>query len=138
MFELDRTFKNKDLTELKSVYRSVGWNKHDEEIIQRIFENSTHTVFAIEHDRVIGFARAISDGVFNAAIYDVVVHADYQGKGIARHLMEDLLHQLNGHSCIHLISTTGNEAFYKKLGFKDLKTGMAIYKNKVLAAEYLL
>ena len=137
MFELDRTFKNKDLTQLKSVYRSVGWNKHDEEIIQRIFENSTHYVFAIEHDCVIGFARAISDGVFNAAIYDVVVHADYQGKGIARHLMEDLLHQLSGHSCIHLISTTGNEAFYKKLGFKDLKTGMAIYQNQTLAAEYL-
>ena len=87
MFELDRSFKNKDLTQLKAVYRSVGWNKHDEENIQRIFENSTHYVFAIEHDCVIGFARAISDGVFNAAIYDVVVHADDQGKGIARHLI---------------------------------------------------
>lgn len=107
-------------------------------MMQRVFENSTHHVFAIENELVIGFARAISDGVFNAAIYDVVVHADYQGKGIARHLMVDLLEQLKEHSCIHLISTTGNETFYKKLGFKDLKTGMAIYKSQTLAEEYLL
>ena len=67
----------------------------------------------------------------------MVVHADYQGMGVARKLIEDLLEQLKEHSCIHLISTTGNESFYKKLGFKDLKTGMAIYKNPILAKEYL-
>ena len=137
MFILERSFENKNLTQLKSVYRSVGWNKHDKEIIKKVFENSTHYVFAVENDFIIGFARAIGDGVFNAAIYDVVVHADYQGKGIARRLIEDLLEQLKEHSCIHLISTTGNESFYKKLGFKDLKTGMAIYKNPTLSKEYL-
>ena len=110
MFVLNRTYKDKDLTQLKSIYRSVGWNKHDELIIKRVFENSTHYVFAIENDIVIGFARALGDGVFNAAIYDVVVHANHQGKGVARRLIEDLLDQLKEHSCIHLISTTGNEA----------------------------
>ena len=54
-----------------------------------------------------------------------------------RRLIEDLLDQLKEHSCIHLISTTGNEAFYKKLGFRNLKTGMAIYKNPTLSEEYL-
>ena len=137
MVVIERSFNNRDLTQLKSVYRSVGWNKHDEAIIKKVFENSTHYVFALENDLVIGFARAIGDGVFNAAVYDVVVHANYQGKGVARKLMEDLLQQLNEHSCIHLISTTGNESFYKKLGFKNLKTGMAIYTNPTLAKEYL-
>ena len=137
MFVLERSFKNKDLAQLKSVYRSVGWNKHNEDIIKKIFENSTHYVFAIENETVIGFARAIGDGVFNAAVYDVVVHANYQGMGVARKLLEDLLEQLKEHSCIHLISTTGNESFYKKLGFKHLKTGMAIYINPTLANEYL-
>ena len=75
--------------------------------------------------------------MFNAAVYDVVVHADYQGNGIARKLMDDLLQQLKEHSCIHLISTTGNESFYKKLGFKNLKTGMEKYTNPTLAKEYL-
>ena len=31
--------------------------------------------------------------------------------------------------CFHLISTTGNESFYKKLGLKRIKIGMARYLN---------
>ncbi len=79
----------------------------------------------------------MSDGVFNAAIYDVVVHQPYQGTGIARLLLEDMIAQLREVSCIQLIATTGNEPFYAKMGFRKLKTGMAIYKNQQLAQEYI-
>ncbi|MGE7690319.1 GNAT family N-acetyltransferase [Lysinibacillus sp. NPDC097214] len=70
-------------------------------------------------------------------MYDVVVHKVYQGRGIARTLLEDIICQLGDVSCIQLISTTGNERFYEKIGFKKLKTGMAMYKNPQLAEEYL-
>ncbi|MCL1696856.1 GNAT family N-acetyltransferase [Lysinibacillus sp. BPa_S21] len=126
-----------ELTMLKEVYQSVGWMKHDEQIIKKVFNASTHQVFAVKDHQIIGFARALSDGVFNAAIYDVVVHKDYQGRGIARTLLEDIIQQLEDVSCIQLIVTTGNEPFYEKIGFKKLKTGMAIYKNPQLAEEYL-
>lgn len=134
---LDRRFDNKDLTQLKSIYHSVGWMKHNEGIIKKVFEASSHYVFATENNMIVGFARALGDGIFNAAIYDVVVHKDYQGKGIARKLMEDILQQLKDHSCIHLIATTGNDTFYSKLGFQSLKTGMGIYKSPLLTQEYL-
>ncbi len=126
-----------NLQELREVYRSVGWMKHDEEVIRTVFEANTHKVFAVKEGVVIGFARALSDGIFNAAIYDVVVHKQHQGEGIARLLLERILDELKEVSCIHLISTTGNMAFYEKCGFKKLKTGMAIYQNQQLAAEYL-
>jgi len=132
-YEIDR----KELMMLKEVYQSVGWMKHDEPIIKKVFNESTHQVFAVEDNKIIGFARALSDGVFNAAIYDVVVHKDYQGRGIARILLEDIMKQLEDVSCIQLIATTGNEPFYEKMGFKKLKTGMAIYKDPQLAEEYL-
>lgn len=126
-----------ELTMLKEVYQSVGWMKHDERIIKKVFHASTQQVFAVKDHKIIGFARALSDGVFNAAIYDVVVHKNYQGRGIARTLLEDIIHQLEDVSCIQLIATTGNEPFYEKIGFKKLKTGMAIYNNPQLAEEYL-
>jgi len=66
---------------------------------------------------------------FAAAIYDVVVHRNFQGRGIARTLIDESIQQLGDVSCIQLIATTGNEPFYEKVGFKKLKTGMAIYKN---------
>ena len=126
-----------DFPILKSIYQSVGWMKHDESIIEKVFDASTHKVFVMEDKKIIGFARALSDGVFNASIYDVVVHKDFQNRGIARIALEDLLNQLKHVSCIQLIATTGNDTFYEKFGFKKLKTGMAIYQNEDLANEYL-
>ena len=47
------------------------------------------------------------------------------------------LEQLKDVSCIHIISTTGNEAFYRKQGFRKVKTGMARYLDSELTKAYL-
>jgi len=127
-----------NLDEMLEVYHSVGWKKHTTEIIRQVFEASNVIALVMVDGRIVGFGRALSDGVFNAAIYDVVVHKDYQNRGIARKIMEFLLDQLKNVSCVHLISTTGNEEFYKKLGLKKLKTGMGRYLNPNLSDEYLI
>ncbi len=137
MVLLKYEIEEKDLIMLKEVYQSVGWHKHNERIIEKVFNASTHVVIALVDCKIVGFVRALSDGVFNAAIYDVVVHKKFQGQGIARMLLEDMMKQLENVSCIQLIATTGNVPFYEKMGFKKLKTGMGIYKNQQLAQEYL-
>ena len=131
-------FEEDQLDEIKDVYESVGWMKHSIEVISIIFQRSDVVSISIYDGRIVGVGRALTDGVFNATIYDVVVHRDYQRRGIASYIMRDLLEQLKGISCIQLISTTGNEAFYRKHGLKNLKTGMARYLNPSLAEEYLV
>ncbi|WP_088044657.1 GNAT family N-acetyltransferase [Bacillus sp. EAC] len=130
-------FSNANLNEMKEVYGSVGWTKQTNEIIKQVFGASNVIALVTVNGRIIAFGRAISDGVFNAAIYDIVVHRDFQGQGIAKKIMEFLLDKLSNVSCVHLISTTGNEAFYRKLGLKRLNTGMARYLNPILSDEYL-
>lgn len=130
------SYSDQDITRMIEVYKSVGWMNHDYNKVSIILNNSTHIAIAKLDDNIIGFARALSDGVFNAAIYDVVVCPEYQRRGIAKLLLENLLAQFEDLSCIHLISTTGNEAFYKKIGFKKLTTGMAIYHKSHLEKEY--
>ena len=134
---LHNEFASANLDEMRQVYSSVGWMKHNTDIIRRVFNASTHVTFAIGDNRILGFGRAISDGVFNAAIYDVVVHSDYQGMGIGKLIIEDLLHNLRDVSCVHLISRTGNESFYRQAGLKKTKTAMARYLNPVLSEKYL-
>ncbi|QNR07022.1 GNAT family N-acetyltransferase [Macrococcoides canis] len=129
-------YEEQDITRMVEVYKSVGWMNHDYNKVSIILNNSTHIAIAKLDENIIGFARALSDGVFNAAIYDVVVCPEYQKRGIAKLLLENLLAQFEDLSCIHLISTTGNEAFYKKIGFKKLTTGMAIYHKSHLEKEY--
>ncbi|MCM3690864.1 GNAT family N-acetyltransferase [Neobacillus niacini] len=42
----------------------------------------------------------------------IFVHPKFQKQGIARQIMEYLLDKLSNISCVHLISTSGNEDFY--------------------------
>jgi ribosomal protein S18 acetylase RimI-like enzyme len=135
--KLHNDFSSVNFDEMLQVYLSVGWRKHNKDIIRKIFNASTHITIAMDNNRIVGFGRAISDGFFNAAIYDVVVHFDYQEKGIGKLIIEDLLENLRDISCVHLISTTGNEGFYRRAGLKKVKTSMARYLNPALAKEYL-
>jgi len=135
--EIVSDFAGANLDQIREVYHSVGWTKHTNEIIRKVFEASQVNALVYVNGRIVGIGRAMTDGVFNAAIYDVVVHRNFQGQGIAKRIMEFILEQLSDVSCVHLISTTGNEEFYRKLGLKKLKTGMARYLNPSLSDEYL-
>ncbi|MEE3895578.1 GNAT family N-acetyltransferase [Priestia megaterium] len=131
------SIENVEWPRMKEIYHSVGWTKHDEEKIKKVFQSSNVVAIAYDEDNIAGFGRALSDGVFNAAIYDVVVDEHYQNIGIGQQIIENLLAQLKDISCVHLVSTSGNEDFYKKAGFQKMKTGMARYLNRTLAEEYL-
>ncbi|MBX9996601.1 MULTISPECIES: GNAT family N-acetyltransferase [Priestia] len=134
---LSNCIENVEWSRMKEIYHSVGWTNHNEEKIKKVFQSSNVVAIAYDEDNIAGFGRALSDGVFNAAIYDVVVDEQYQNKGIGEQIIENLLAQLNDISCVHLVSTSGNEEFYRKAGFRKMKTGMARYLNPSLAEEYL-
>ena len=119
--EIHSDFTNANLDEMKEIYLSVGWMKHTNEIIRQVFEASNVVALVKVNGRIIGIGRGMTDGVFNAAIYDVVVHRDFQGQGMAKKIVEFLLDRLSNISCVHLISTSGNEGFYQKIGLKNLK-----------------
>ncbi|WP_406866413.1 GNAT family N-acetyltransferase [Priestia megaterium] len=134
---LSNCIEDVEWSRMKEIYHSLGWKNHDEEKIKKVFQSSSVVAIAYDEDNIAGFGRALSDGVFNAAIYDVVVDEHYQNKGIGQRIIENLLAQLDGISCVHLVSTAGNEEFYRKAGFRKMKTGMARYLNLSLAKEYL-
>ena len=131
------SIENVEWSRMKEIYHSVGWTNHNEEKIKKVFQSSNVVAIAYDEDNIAGFGRALSDGVFNAAIYDVVVDEQYQNKGIGQKVIKNLLAQLDDISCVHLVSTAGNEEFYRKAGFRKMKTGMARYLNRTLAEEYL-
>lgn len=129
-FELD----NVDWQEVSSLIEVAGLSSSEPDICQKAFLGSRVTVFVYDNDRLIGVARAISDGVKQAAIYDVAVLPEYQGKGIGRILVDNITSRLPGCNFI-LYSNTGKEDFYRKIGFKLMKTGMAKFVNAQRAKE---
>jgi len=77
---------------------------------------------------MIGFGRAISDGAYQAAVYDVAVVPEFQKMGIGKIIMEKILERLSGCNVI-LYAAPGKEDFYLKLGLRKMKTGMALFRN---------
>jgi ribosomal protein S18 acetylase RimI-like enzyme len=96
------------------------------EMMNKAFAASFAFASVWDGDRLVAFGRMISDGYMYSAIFDVVVDPDYQKKGLGKQVMQSLMSKVPD-SRFMLTSTFGNEEFYKKLGFKHHKTGMAMY-----------
>ena len=80
--------------------------------------NSYPIISVWDHEELIGFARATSDGIYRAMVWDVVIHPDYRGQGLGRQLVQTLLAHphMNRVERIYL-TTTHQQSFYEHIGF---------------------
>ena len=92
---------------------------------------STVVVTAWQADRLVGFGRATSDGVFRATLWDVVVATDQQGVGIGRQLVDQLLRSgpLREVERVYLM-TTQSSGFYQQLGFRLVTSQNLLLKKR--------
>jgi ribosomal protein S18 acetylase RimI-like enzyme len=83
-------------------------------------------------EHLIGFARATSDGIYRATIWDVVIHPDYRGQGLGGQLLKTLLAhpQMNCVERIYLM-TTHQQAFYERMGFTQNSTATMMLHQPV-------
>jgi GNAT superfamily N-acetyltransferase len=114
--------------------KQVGMAYDEPDVHRRAFEASHTTVFAYYTSRLIGFGRAISDGVYQAAVYDVAVVPEFQKNGIGTLIMKEILERLPGCNVI-LYAAPGKEEFYRTIGLRKMKTGMALFKKAAAMVE---
>jgi predicted GNAT family N-acyltransferase len=73
---------------------------------------------AWQDDWLVGFARAITDGVYRALLEDVVVDKALRGQGIGRALVEKLLERLAPVQQILLVCGDHLVPYYGQFGFE--------------------
>jgi ribosomal protein S18 acetylase RimI-like enzyme len=119
-FSTDREI---DLYELEELCDSVGWSRRPLRKVKKAIQHSFIVVSMWEQRgasrRMIGFSRATSDHAFNATIWDVVVHPDFQSKGMGKALMNFVIKKLRSEdiSNITLFADPQVVDFYRNLGF---------------------
>jgi len=131
--EKDRTI---DWDEAATVFKRapLGKRRRDPAKLKRAFQSSYAVVYVFDSDRLIGLGRALCDGEYHAAVYDVVLLPDYQGRGIGTEIMRRLCDQLPVENII-LFAVPGCERFYEKLGFRKMLTAMAVLSSAMSKPE---
>ena len=117
-----------DWTFVSDTLRRVGMASRSPELHRKAFAASHTVVFAYVDGQPVGFGRAISDGAYQAAVYEMAVVPEFQKQGIGARIMRAILDRLPGCNVI-LYASPGKEDFYRKLGFRLMKTGMACFQS---------
>lgn len=124
------TNKNINLSDLEKLCDSVGWIRRPLKKVKIAIKNSFLIVSLFQisekENKLIGFARATSDYAFNATIWDVVVHPEFQGKGLGSILVNQIIKDLREAeiTTITLFADPEVLSFYKNLGFLSDPNGI--------------
>ena len=103
--------------------------------LETSFKNSAHLCLAYAEGRLVGTARALSDGVCNGYIVDVWTLSAYRRQGIASAMMRRLLGRMPGQH-VYLFSDDAAD-FYKKVGFVERPVGLEVVVRRWLENDPL-
>jgi len=104
---------------------AVGW-KSLEKKLDKAISNSLCTYSIRDKVKLVGFVRIIGDGTIHAHIIDLMIHPDYQKKGLGKHLIKKVIDDLRDEKYDFISVTFSDELseFYEKLGFAHRKGGI--------------
>lgn len=107
-----------DPAQLDPLLRSVGWYRLVREPgrLARLLEGSTQIASAWDGERLVGFARAMTDDAAYGLLTTVAVHPSWQGKGLARRILLALLENTEAIR-FSLSAAPGAEGLYASVGF---------------------
>ena len=108
-----------------------GWQRRvsDPVKFREMMKGSARAVAVWEGARVVGFARALCDGVSNGYLSMVAVAADRRGRGLGRQLVERLTGDDPGITWV-LRAGRGSRGFWEKMGFKASEVAMERERQK--------
>lgn len=115
-------YRSPTVSEYRKLRGLVGWWKTDENATGLALKNSLFSVVAVEHYTVIGFGRVIGDGGLYFYIQDLIIHPDFQAKGLGNSLMKELMGYITinakSGAFVGIMAAKGLEKYYERFGFK--------------------
>jgi len=125
-----------DLLQIQNLFQETAFWAQDRRLEDWAIaiENSNPLVTVWNQEQLIGFARATSDCIYRATIWDVAIHPDYQGTGLGGKLVETILShpRVSQVERVYLM-TTYKRDFYAQIGFEVNDTTTMVLHNQPLS-----
>jgi len=115
-------YRSPTFFEYKKLRELARWLETDEKSTAMALKNSLFSVIAVEHDTVIGFGRVIGDGGLYFYIQDLIIHPQFQNRGLGKSLMKELMGYITTNAksdaFVGLMAAKGLEKYYELFGFR--------------------
>ena len=108
----------------KLLHKNAFWAKNRTiKDLKKCIANSDVIISLWVGDEIVGFGRALTDGVYRGVLWDIVIDQNHQGKGFGTLIIKNLLSskKIKNTKKLYLM-TTNKKLFYSQFQFKEVKT----------------
>ena len=124
-----------DPQQLLALFEQADWARgRNVKDIQGMLAETDVLISAWDGTHLVGCGRVLTDYVFRASIWDVIVDVSYQDQDIGKNLVQGILrHSSLARVELFWLCTRRYQGFYASLGFSDKEqTGMVWDRRKQL------
>lgn len=114
--------------QVQQLFLSINWvSGNYPKRLYKALMNSSTVLTVWDDDFLVGLIRVLDDTEVLAQIHYVLVHPDYQGKGIASKMLEYIKEKYKDFMYLEVMpEDKKNMSFYRKNGFTLMENGIAM------------
>ena len=117
--------------ELHGLFQQTDWaNNRSPLDIQLMLDRSQITLGVWDEDKLIAFARVITDDLYRALIDDVVVESAYRNQGVASHMLDKIFKRIEHIEIVMLDCGNDLIGFYGQFGFEPKDGASLQFRNE--------